>query len=246
MDSNSFDASYAAGSKTFNVTASDDWTVAVTSYNATWVRVAPASGAGDGSFTIDVDENTDPISSRSAQVTLTSNEKSVTINIRQDYKKYYIVEQLTKAAQMEDGGMYVIGFKDAASYYWQVGTTGEVSRVYKSNTSNGFTENQVFKFKKTDYSNPNSNYNSFACGFLYSPYVGQYFDYYTLSFTSGYNCDIVFLNNYGTEDTADMDLIQYYDTTDGYVYWDTSESKLQFGSSAKSYRKFYVYKVEAR
>jgi hypothetical protein len=75
-------ATVEAGAYPVNVTCNVAWTVTV-SDNAEWCTPSPASGTGDGSFTVNITENATTIT-RSATVTVTAGTLNEAISVTQD------------------------------------------------------------------------------------------------------------------------------------------------------------------
>ena len=69
-----------SSTKMVSVTTAGNWTVSVSD---TWIHVTPASGSGDGSFSITADDNTLE-GARSGKITVTAGSASATVSVAQD------------------------------------------------------------------------------------------------------------------------------------------------------------------
>ena len=244
VDSDMFEASYRSESKTFNVTANYDWTATVASLNSSWLKVSPASGSENGAFTITVEENTDLFNARSAQILLTSKEKSVTINVNQDNKKYYVVERLAQATSMTDGGTYVIGFKDTPGYYLHVASSGKLERGYVGSQEDGFTADFVSVLEVMDGYTVSSPYGSYPYAFmgtLKSAYNERYWDIFASSFNQESPVHpVAFCSN----EAGVTDL--YYPWGGYYMSYYEGDGNFYWNTEVYGPYQWYIYVVEAR
>lgn len=243
IDADSFDASYTADSKTFNVTANFDWTVNITSFNTSWLKVTPVSGSGNGSFTITTEENPDLLNSRSAQVTVTSKEKSVIVDVVQDCKRYYVVEQVVKAEDMKDGGLYVMEFVDNPSYYLHFASSSRLERKSVVAKSEGFTSDYVYELEVMDGYSVDSPYGSYPSAFmgaLKSAYSERYLNIFSAAFDDeSANNPIAFCSD------SNSVFVLYYQWGGYYMsYYDGDAC--YWSSSLYGPYQWYIYEVEVQ
>lgn len=220
----------------WKLSADQDWvTIQETTGSAT-------SGTKNVKVTFPVNTDTSP---KSVTFTITNQSgtisKTVTMTLPAP-KKYYIVSQVTEASQLENDGLYVIEFQSYSNYFWKVDANGNVVRTSVTR-NNGFEEDYVFRFEKTAYGNPDAKYQSYSTGHLWSVKLDKYFNWYNLNFGDGHKTDLVFLNKWGNETGYDIDIIEHYEPY-RTIYW--TGSKLQWGTTSESNRKWYIHKVELR
>ena len=79
IDASSLEFASVSASKSFKITANTSWTVAS---DQTWCSVSPASGSGDSSVTVNVEENTST-AERTATIMVKSDAGNKTINVTQ-------------------------------------------------------------------------------------------------------------------------------------------------------------------
>ena len=79
LDTSSLEFASVSASKSFKITANTSWTVAS---DQTWCSVSPASGSGDSSVTVNVEENTST-AERTATIMVKSDAGNKTINVTQ-------------------------------------------------------------------------------------------------------------------------------------------------------------------
>ena len=79
IDASSLKFASVSASKSFKITANTSWTVAS---DQTWCSVSPASGSGDSSVTVNVEENTST-AERTATIMVKSDAGNKTINVTQ-------------------------------------------------------------------------------------------------------------------------------------------------------------------
>lgn len=108
-----------------------------------------------------------------------------------------------------NGAFYVIEFISYSNYYWKIDSNGNVFRSYV-NKSDGFSEEYVYRFEKTNYSNPIGGYNSYSTGHLWSAKSGKYFNWYYLNFADGHKTALIFANKYVTDnkDQKEIDIVE--------------------------------------
>ncbi|MDR0581816.1 MAG: hypothetical protein LBG31_02515 [Prevotellaceae bacterium] len=82
VDKTAIDATATADTYTIGVTSNGEWTVAKDA-NATWLSLSPASATGNGTVTVNVEENPATVT-RSATVTISSGTLSRTVDVTQD------------------------------------------------------------------------------------------------------------------------------------------------------------------
>lgn len=224
------------------VTSDVDWKI---SSDQSWLTFQQTSGSGNTNVRLVYSENPES-ADRTATITLTNTSgtivKTTTFTQPAKPKTYYIVNQVTEASALEDGAFYVIEFIGYTNYYWKIDSNGNVLRSYVNKT-NGFTEEYVYRFEKTNYSNPISGYNSYSTGHLWSAKSDKYFNWYDLNFADGHKTDLVFENRYGTETGSEIDIYEHYDPYRTIYY---TGSKLAWGTTGESNRKWNIYKVEVR
>lgn len=227
------------------VTSNVDWKL---SSDQSWLSFQEVSG-GAGNFNIKLifSENPEP-TERKATIILTNTSgtivKTATFTQPAKPKTYYIVNQVTEASALENGAFYVIEFISYSNYYWKIDSNGNVFRSYV-NKSDGFSEEYVYRFEKTNYSNPIGGYNSYSTGHLWSAKSGKYFNWYYLNFADGHKTDLIFANKYVTDnkDQKEIDIYEHYDPYRTIYY---TGSKLAWGGTGESNRKWNIYKVEVR
>lgn len=183
VEETSFELSYASMSQEVEVEANYEWKAALSSPQS-WIRVKDGNGSGQGSFTIEIDENTD-LSSRSAEITVTSKEKKEVITVTQDCKRYYVKKTVSQASDLEYGKTYAIGFQQADGYYWKTGSDGKVSRNYYDAAA-GFTADYIYKYEPYSVEGESTG-NGWSLGVLKSEYNSLYLDYYDNSFSNPEN-----------------------------------------------------------
>lgn len=227
----------------FAVVKSDvDWKI---SSDQSWLTFQQTSGSGDANIKLVYSENPESVD-RTATITLTNTSgtivKTTTFTQPAKPKTYYIVNQVTEASALENGAFYVIEFYGYSNYYWKIDSNGNVLRSYVDKT-NGFTEEYVYRFEKTNYTNPIGGYTSYSTGHLWSAKSDKYFNWYNLNFADGHKTDLVFENRYGSETGSEIDIYEHYDPYRTIYY---TGSKLAWGTTGESNRKWNIYKVEVR
>lgn len=228
------------------VTSDVDWKI---SSDQSWLTFQQTSGSGNTSENTNIrlvySENPES-ADRTATITLTNTSgtivKTTTFTQPAKPKTYYIVNQVTEASALENGAFYVIEFYGYSNYYWKIDSNGNVLRSYVNKTD-GFTEEYVYRFEKTPHSNPIGGYNSYSTGHLWSAKSDKYFNWYNLNFADGHKTDLVFENRYGTETGSEIDIYEHYDPYRTIYY---TGSKLAWGTTSDSNRKWNIYKVEVR
>ena len=224
------------------VTSNVDWKI---SSDQSWLTFQQTSGSGDANIKLVYSENPESVD-RTATITLTNTSgtivKTTTFTQPAKPKTYYIVNQVTEASALENGAFYVIEFYGYSNYYWKIDSNGNVLRSYVNKT-NGFTEEYVYRFEKTNYSNPIGGYNSYSTGHLWSAKSDKYFNWYDLNFADGHKTDLVFENRYGGETGSEIDIYEHYSPYRTIYY---TGSKLAWGETGQSNRKWNIYKVEVR
>ena len=191
------------------VTSNVDWKI---SSDQSWLTFQQTSGSGNANIRLVYSENPET-ADRTATITLTNTSgtivKTTTFTQPAKPKTYYIVNQVTEASALENGAFYVIEFYGYSNYYWKIDSNGNVLRSYVNKT-NGFTEEYVYRFEKTNYSNPIGGYNSYSTGHLWSAKSDKYFNWNDLNFADGYKTDLVFENKYGNETGSEIDIYEHY------------------------------------
>ena len=224
------------------VTSDVDWKI---SSDQSWLTFQQTSGSGNTNVRLVYSENPES-ADRTATITLTNTSgtivKTTTFTQPAKPKTYYIVNQVTEASALENGAFYVIEFYGYSNYYWKIDSNGNVLRSYVNKT-NGFTEEYVYRFEKTNYSNPIGGYNSYSTGHLWSAKSDKYFNWNDLNFADGYKTDLVFENRYGNETGSEIDIYEHYSPYRTIYY---TGSKLAWGTTGESNRKWNIYKVEVR
>ena len=229
------------------IKSNTDWTL---SCDQTWLTIGTTQGGVTTSSTVTLTAaKNESTSKRTATLYLRDKNNTVekTFAVTQAGRPvmYYIVNQVTEASALENDGLYVIEFFGQSNYYWKVDNYGNVNKTYYGSTSNGFSAEYVYRFEKTNYSNPIDGYNSYSTGHLWSVKLNMYFEYWNLNFTEGSKTDLLFENKYGTEEGAEIDIYEHYNYNT--LYW--TGSKLAWGTtsdSSNSNRKWNIYKVEVR
>lgn len=229
------------------IKSNTDWTL---SCDQTWLTIGTTQGGVTTSSTVTLTAaKNESTSKRTATLYLRDKNNTVekTFAVTQAGRPvmYYIVNQVTEASALENDGLYVIEFFGQSNYYWKVDNYGNVHKTYYGSTSNGFSAEYVYRFEKTNYSNPIDGYNSYSTGHLWSVKLNMYFEYWNLNFTEGSKTDLLFENKYGTEEGAEIDIYEHYNYNT--LYW--TGSKLAWGTtsdSSNSNRKWNIYKVEVR
>lgn len=182
--------------------------------NQPWISITPATGNAS------LSEQTITIS---AAENGTENLRTATVTVKNETGTSKTITVTQKAPSMSVRIMYEpIDYKDL---------------------TNGFTEEYVYRFEKTNYGNPIGGYNSYSTGHLWSAKSDKYFNWYNLNFADGHKTDLVFENRYGTEDGYEIDIYEHYDPY-RTIYF--TGAKLAWGTTSESNRKWNIYKVEVR
>lgn len=226
------------------IKSNTDWTL---SCDQTWLTIGTTQGGATTGSTITLTAaKNESTSERTATLYLRDKNNTVeeTFIVTQAGRPvmYYIVNQVTEASALENDGLYVIEFFGQSNYYWKVDNYGNVNKTYYGSASDGFSAEYVYRFEKTNYSNAIGGYNSYSTGHLWSVKLNMYFEYWNQNFTEGSKTDLLFENKYGDEEGAEIDIYEQYNLNT--LYW--TGSKLAWGDTGQSNRKWNIYKVEGR